>query len=212
MTDITLVLTSCGRFDLLDKTLASIGPSILNSLSDKIIIDDSGREDARRYFDKYGDDWKIRLNGKNLAQPKSVDKAYAHVTTPYVFHCEDDWFFENFVSFEACVDILESDKSILQVTFRKDSPHPEFPQIFRSNKGFSYRKVVEGWRGEWWGFTYNPSLFRMSAYKEIGSYSGMNEQTISKRYHELGYKTACLSDEHYYHIGVGRGTNSHLKL
>ena len=40
--DVTLVLTSCNRLDLLDRTLASIGDEVLDSIKHKIIIDDSG--------------------------------------------------------------------------------------------------------------------------------------------------------------------------
>lgn len=212
MSNITLVLTSCGRFDLLNRTIGSLDPSVMRSLSSKIIIDDSGKEEAKNYFSKYDSDWEIIINDQNIGQPKSVDKAYSYVTTPYIFHCEDDWFFEKPINFEACIDILESDDRILQVTFRKDCPHPESPQILKSNNGFNYRMSLEGWRGEWWGFTYNPSVFRMSAYAKIGSYSGMHEQAISKKYHDLGYRTACLSEKYCYHIGHGRSINSYIKL
>jgi len=214
MKDITLVITSCNRLDLLDRTLASIGTEVLDAIKHKIIVDDSGDSSVCEYFSKFKKEegWQILINDENIGQPKSVDKAYSHVTTPFVFHCEDDWFFESPINFEACIDILESDEKLLQVTFRKDSPHPESKESFRSKGGFEYHKFIEAWRGIWWGFTYNPSIFRMSAYAKLGSHSGMDEQTISKRYHDLGYKSASLLSKSYYHIGDGRTTGSHLKL
>lgn len=215
MTDITFVLTSCGRFDLLDRTIESIGSSVLNSLPNKIIIDDSGKEEARDYFDKYGDDWNIILNDRNIGQPKSVDKAYAQVSTNYIFHCEDDWLFDDSFSvkvLENCVDILEHDDRGLQVTFRKDSPHPLEQEIFRAPSNTEYQVSLPGWRGEWFGFTYNPSVVRKSSYDGFGKYSGLREQEIGKQYFDRGLLSFSLSDRFVSHIGEGRGTGSHLKL
>lgn len=210
MKDITLVLTSCGRFDLLDRTLASIGSSTLSSLSSKIIIDDSGNASAKDYFSKYDSSWKIIINEENLGQPKSVDKAYSFVTTPYIFHCEDDWHFDS-VPLEECLDVLNSREDLLQVTFRQSCPHPE-EDIQLTPSGTPYRLKVSGWRGQWYGFSYNPSVFRKAAYEEIKPYSGVLEQNISKLYYDKGYRSASLVNKTYHHIGEGRGTGSYKKL
>lgn len=215
MLDITLVLTSCGRFDLLDRTIESIGSSVISSLPNKIIIDDSGQESAKSYFDKYGDDWNIILNDKNIGQPKSVDKAYAQASTNYIFHCEDDWLFDPSFStkvLEDCIDILEHDDRGLQVTFRKNSPHPTKPEILRTPSEVEYQVSVPGWRGEWFGFSYNPSVVRKSSYDSFGKYSGQREQDISKQYFHMGLLSFSLLDRFVSHIGCGRSTGSHLNI
>jgi hypothetical protein len=212
MSDVTLVLTSCGRFDLLDKTIQSISPSIISSLSNKIIIDDSGREDAKTYFSKYGDDWNIIINDENIGQPRSVDKAYSQVDSEYIFHCEDDWLFDPSFSLQDCVDILNYESNSLQVTFRKDCPHPVDPQVRSTPKGVDYQLKVPGWNSEWYGFTYNPSVFRKSAYDSLGKYQGFREQDISRFYYDKGFFTYALTKKYVEHIGWGRGTQSHKKL
>lgn len=208
MKDVTLVLTSCNRLDLLDRTLNSIGKETLDSIKHKIIIDDSGDPSVLDYFSKFKtqDGWRIILNKTRIGQPKSVDKAYSLVDTPYIFHCEDDWHFDG-VPFLECLDILNSRKDILQVTFRKDDPHPE-DRLEYTSKGTPYKLKMAGWRNLWYGFTYNPSLFRKSAYDEVKPYSGKLEQDIGKLFFDNGYRTASLVNKTYWHIGEGRGTNS----
>ncbi|MFP3527750.1 glycosyltransferase family 2 protein, partial [Pantoea sp. SIMBA_072] len=34
---------------------------------------------------------KVFVNRPKLGQLPSIDLAYSHVKTPYIFHCEDDW-------------------------------------------------------------------------------------------------------------------------
>ena len=214
MNDSTLVLTSCGRLDLLDITLKSIGASKLDTISNKIIIDDSGDSSVRKYFSKYKKEngWNIIINETNIGHPRSVDKAYKYVSTPYIFHCEDDWEFTGTSYISEGLDVLEFDKNLLQVTFREGCPHPVYPEVNVTPNGTSYQIKEKGWRGEWWGFTYNPSIFRKSAYDRFGTYSGKREQTISKEYYDLGYYTAALTAKGVHHIGEGRGTFSYGNL
>jgi len=211
---ITLVLTSCNRLDLLDRTLASIGDEVLDSIKHKIIIDDSGDPSVKDYFTKYKaqDGWKIILNDENIGQPKSVDKAYSFVDTEYVFHCEDDWIFNEKSYLRDSLSVLENDSTLLQVTFRADDPHPNFEEVLETQDGVRYQIKNPAWRGIWYGFTYNPSLFRKEAYDKIKPYAGKDEQTISKLYFDNGYRTAALVDKFVNHIGWGRSTGSHLKL
>lgn len=210
--EVTLVLTSCNRLDLLDRTLASIGDEVLDSIKHKIIIDDSGDPSVRDYFTKYKtqDGWRILLNKDNLGQPKSVDKAYSLVDTPYIFHCEDDWHFAS-VPLEECLDVLNTRKDILQVTFRQGCPHLE-GVLETTPKGTNYRVKVPGWRSQWYGFTYNPSIFRKEAYEKVKPYSGKLEEDISKLYYDKGYLSASLQNKTYHHIGDGRGTESYKIL
>lgn len=212
MNDLTLVLTSCNRVDLLDKTLESIGSEVLDSLGHKIIIDDSGNDLVKDYFSKYDSSWQIILNEENIGQPRSVDKAYSFVTTPYIFHCEDDWFFKRGPYLEKSRSVLEAKDHLMQVTFRSDDPHPDSEEVYETKEGVQYRMKYPGWRNEWFGFTYNPSLFRTDAYLKFGKYAGKREQDLALRYYNIGYRTASLSDKYVHHIGGGRSTLSYKKL
>ena len=82
----SFVLTSCGRFDLLQRTIASMEPWVF---AEKSLIDDSGHPHAT--LDTLKDRGFLILNNPTpKGQPYSIDKAYA--TCPYIFH--DDWAFD----------------------------------------------------------------------------------------------------------------------
>lgn len=206
--NITLVLTSCGRLDLLQKTVESIHPEILVNTKQNILIDDSGNRSIHEQIESnsFFSNWKKLYNEVNIGQPKSVDKAYSFVDTDYIFHCEDDWIFDchyDFI-FES-IKVLQSNEKIFQVTFRKDDPHP----VQHTNQGYGIK--IPGWRNEWYGFTYNPSILKFNDINKVLPYSGKTEQQISKCYYDLGLLTASISGV-VDHIGWGRSTNSHLKL
>ena len=117
--DVTVVLTSCGRFDLLETTIESFIRFNQHPIKHFIIIEDSG-DDAvygcvpelyRQYF-------TFLINKSKLGQIKSIDKAYSLVDTPYIFHCEDDWVFYRYGFIEDSKLLLEANKDILQVWLR----------------------------------------------------------------------------------------------
>lgn len=206
--NVTLVLTSCGRLDLLEATVKSIHPYIIKNTKQNILIDDSGKKDIHNSIEsnKLFLNWIKIYNQENIGQPKSVDKAYSLVDTDYVFHCEDDWIFDNDYNFIfKSLDILEKHEKIFQVTFRKNCPHPVIP----TNDNFSIK--ISGWNNEWYGFTYNPSIIRMRDVKKVMPYSGKNEQTISKNYYDIGVVSVAINGV-VDHIGWGRSTLSFLKL
>lgn len=203
--DVTMVITSCGRLDLLDRTIKSIPASVLGSIPHKIIVDDSGNPDVHTNLLKYKD-FDLILNSVNIGQPKSVDIAYSKVNTEYIFHCEDDWDFggdETFLS-EAYLLLSNAPNEVFQTTFRVNDPHPVYHLV-------GYYLKVPKWNGIWYGFTYNPSLIRKSAYNQVAPYSGNLEQDISKKYFEANMYSAHMRGV-VRHIGDGRSTNPYLKL
>src|ERR1700675_1177976 len=117
MTDqITLVVTSCGRFSLLQQTMRSFLKFNAYPIMEGIIIEDSGRLDLRASLDiEFPFPATIIQNETNLGQIMSVDIAYSQVKTPYIFHCEDDWEFFKPGFIEPSLDILRRDPRVLTV-------------------------------------------------------------------------------------------------
>ena len=99
MKEVTVVLTSCGRLDLLSKTIKSFNKYNTYPISKFIIVDDSGDESIHEQADKLLPalleqyDHFVIFNNKRQGQIKSIDDAYSLVKTPYIFHLEDDWEF-----------------------------------------------------------------------------------------------------------------------
>ena len=62
---------------------------------------------------------QVIVNRPSLGQIASIDKAYATVTTPYIFHCEDDWRFFRSGFIESSLALLQLDRSISVVCSRR---------------------------------------------------------------------------------------------
>jgi len=230
--DVTLVITSCNREALLDKTLESFVKMNTYPVALTYIIDDSGVVGCNDYVvEKYKDVLNIRsiYNPVNLGQVQSIDKVYSYVRTKWIFHCEEDWQFlqPGFIEKSMHVFAENPDEKIYTVWLRPHwctSGHP----IVRDNlnrgyyamkKDFSY--VDKGVTYTWGGITFNPGLRKTtdcllvhpySLRCEKSSHNGktyVGEYTINKEYVQRGYYAMILADPegHVNHIGW----NAHIK-
>lgn len=206
--EITVVLTSCGRFDLLTPTINSFLKFNTEPIKEFIIVEDSGDETV---FESIPDNSKeyftVILNNPNLGQIKSIDKAYALVKTKYVFHCEDDWEFYRSGFIEGSIKILDSDKEILQVWLR-DYYHDikvHSPYHYLGKKQTidnTHFHKVETTKEDWQGFSFNPGIKRYSDYQKMGLYNSFGgEKILSKAYHQAGFYAVILENSAVAHIG-----------
>jgi hypothetical protein len=213
---ITVVLTSCGRLDLLFLTVNSLLQNFQYPIEEFIIIDDSGKKDVydqlRNEF--ISDSFKLILNEENIGLIPSIDKAYSQVKTEYIFHCEDDWKFLRPGFIEKSITILKHDPKIMQVWLRGDqnpNGHPIEPEIFETD-GVQYKLVATHVHGVWHGFSFNPTVRRLADYKLIAPWSeihldenrgiGVQENHIGRVYfEEYGFRAATLIDEYCIHTG-----------
>jgi glycosyltransferase involved in cell wall biosynthesis len=207
-TDVTMVLTSCNRPDLLKKTILSIPKETLDKIPTKILIDDSTDQEWYSQLKEenengYLKNWTVLYNQEKLGQPASIDKAYSYVKTKYVFHCEDDWYFDDGEFISRSIPILEKYDNIIQVTFRKDSPHPTEDEVYEEGTESEFSILIPGYNG-WPGFTYNPNLFKFSAYEEIKPVVGKSEKDVGLLYNKKEYYTVSLKNKTVSHIGDGR--------
>lgn len=84
--DITLVVTSCGRFDLLQRTLESFDRFNTAPIREVFITEDSGDDAVRQAIpDHWREHCTVFVNRPKLGQLASIDLAYASVTTPHHF-------------------------------------------------------------------------------------------------------------------------------
>jgi hypothetical protein len=179
--NITLVLTSCGRYDLLAQTLDSFYKYNTYPIKEVIISEDWNRD----------------------GQTKSIDRAYSRVTTPYIFHCEEDWVFYKSGFIEKSLEILEKYPNILQVWLREHNDtngHPivKLPQ-------FEFETMLNPW-GVWGGFSWNPGLRRLADYKALGkTFTELTqEHIVSQVYTSLGFHAAITPTGYVRHIGWDR--------
>ncbi|WP_339427259.1 MULTISPECIES: glycosyltransferase family 2 protein [unclassified Pseudomonas] len=208
--DITLVVTSCGRFDLLKRTLESFDLFNTADIREVFITEDSGDEAVRLAVPQH---WHghchFLINRPKLGQLASVDLAYASVKTPYIFHCEDDWAFYRPGFVEDSKAVLEQRPDILQVWLRN---YVYDLQVHSPYIHLGPREVIGGVpcypllsdKPEWQGFSLNPGLRRIKEYRLCAPYAGFEgEKGLSKRYAQLNLAAVTLEGDAVLHTGFG---------
>lgn len=221
VSDVSVVLTSCGRPAELKRTLDSFFKFNTYPINRFIIVEDSGKPDLFGFLDKYP--VEVVHNGENIGQVKSIIRAYETVDTPYVFHCEDDWEFFKPGFIERSKWVLESDPKVFQVWIRSEydtNNHPIEPGLKRTKSGEKYRLLRVNYLGKWHGFSFNPGLRRKSdyvRYDTITKYEGKGnsgaEQEIGQYYFKKGFRAAILPGEGFVrHIGWANTTRSRAMI
>lgn len=215
---VTVCLTSCGRPDLLEFTLYTFFKFNSHSIDRFLIYEDEKMslkktsEVCRRY------PVELLPHKGRLGQIRAVDLLYSLVNTAYIFHMEDDWGFYRTGFIEDSIKVLKSDNNICCVWIRNesdvnghgfDSKRINIADIEYSILDLNYKEI-------WHGFTFNPSLRRLSDYKRVGLYSlitgfdvkvpWLSEAKIGLRYKNAGYRAAIIRGNGYVsHNGEYRG-------
>lgn len=222
---ITFCLTSCGRQDLLERTLDSFLKFNTHPIDEYIIIEDSGSQDcnrelAEKYYHKGRFQWLY--NPERIGMVKSIDRLYSMVNpkTDYIFHCEDDWEFYRPGFIEKSLDVLEDAPHILQVWLREiwdTNGHPVLPSLYRTKSGMPVSILKHNYQGVWSGYSTNPGLRR---YKDIINFNALSvfgpdniglEAKISMYYAAAGFSAVILTEGYVRHIGEGRSKISEFK-
>jgi len=223
MNDVTVVITACGRTDLLEQTLYSFFKFNIYPIKKVIIVEDSGQlQDFRRVQDLVPTELEIIPNKENIGQVKSIDAAYAKVETDFIFHCEEDWEFFKPGFIEKSFEILETNPKLITVWLRgyNDTKNHEIMTNEKFNlANGDYYYLMDGARKKHWcGFTWNPGLRRTSDCMLFHPYQNLEvrkiknglkilgEIDLSIYYQEAGYRAAITSNEEGYvrHIGGKR--------
>lgn len=216
--DITVVITSCNRHDLLAPTLESFLRHETEHRIARILVAEDGDADPGPVCARFGAEYFT--TGERIGQIRLIDRAYAQVTTPYIFHLEDDWEFYRSGFMERSREMLEAEPKVLQVWLRAWNDMGGMPLSGWATDR-SWGVVANNIGGCWHGFTFNPGLRRLSDYRRLGAYAQQKltlnfvaktptaalpyEAEANKFYHELGYRAVVLDEGGYVrHIGDGR--------
>jgi len=218
MEPITVIFFSCRRLHLLEKTINAFVSINTYPIGPHIIVNDSGDPQIHATLRQKYPDFTLILNKKNVGLIKSVDIGYSHIKTNYFFHCEDDWMItKDFI--KDSLTIMEARPNIEEVWLADYNEHPLELNVLKAGD-VSYQLVVDnhqkGMNGyndfAWHGFTTACGLKRLSDYKKVAPYADIpwegtiwhREQAIGERYHNLGYRTACLTAECAVNLGYGQ--------
>ena len=186
--EVTLFLTSCGRPHLLKQTLESFMRFNTYPIKEAIICEDSGNINSIDFVKNILNfPCNIIYNEKRIGQMRSIENGVKYITTPYVFHCEDDWEFYCPGFIELSMKILQTNDRISQVLLRS---YDEYIYRYRmkinddNNNNYNIITLNEGTSV----YSFNPSLKKIEVellnipYKDTD-----DEGTIQKKIQELGY-------------------------
>ncbi|MDE0705470.1 MAG: hypothetical protein OXH59_17300 [Rhodospirillaceae bacterium] len=216
----TVALTSCGRFDLLEQTLASLLPRLDGPLAEVLIAEDSGDKQVfdvvQQFIGKFSG-IEVIINDPPLGQVKSIDKLYSRIDTEWIFHCEDDWefFADGFIGKSFAI-LNEFDRySMVSLRERGKFGDDQFFPDPISASGVEFFALNPSARPIWAGLSFNPGLRRMRDYKIVGPYADLAviamERHVSSCYQELGFSIVHLAEPAVRHIGAGRHIRNQAK-
>lgn len=209
--EVTCILTSCGRQDLLEITLSSFFKYNTYPIKEFYIYEDSGIKGVNdKLKAKYPEIIFIEP-AERTGQIVALDRLWQSVNTEYAFTMEDDWETLRGGFIEESMEILEEDSSFLQVWLRDRNEANGHPILWQPHGRYGIMKTNHGL---WTGCCWNPSLKRKSDYdriKSFGKYTQFSrkqpwkaESVIGQLYQRLGYKAAILNKAAIRHIGENR--------
>jgi len=220
--EVTVVITSCGRTDLLERTVESFFKTNTYPIKKVIITEDSGKpQNFSKVKSLISCQLEIIENSTNLGQIKSIDLAYAKVNTDYIFHCEEDWEFYSSGFIEKSFEILNTDDKIFTVWLRAHNDtknHAILKNVRYPISNDYFYKMNQEHKKVWCGFTLNPGLRRTKDCMQLHPYNElkvkiikngleiMGEIDLSIYYKDLGFCGAITSNEKGYvrHLGGKR--------
>lgn len=208
MNEVTVIITSCNRFDLLTRTLNSFLEFNTYPIKAFHLHNDGGD----KYLDRIQRKFpfiNIIHSHPRIGYAKSLDKLLKLVDTEYFFTLEDDWLFHQNKGFiEKSIEILEGNQ-INQVWIRdkEDHGHPLTDPYWIA--GIPVYDVVFGYKKIWNGFSLNPGLRRMSDWKKwfpdgLANCGDGDEATLAQHTTKFDYRAVSLVDSSIRHIGYNR--------
>jgi hypothetical protein len=214
MERITVVITSCNRIELLKKTIDSFNAMNTYPVESFIIVEDSVNSEMHRELCALYPDYTLLINGKNHGLVESIDRAYALVKTPWVFHIEDDYEFIKQGFIEASINVVTNNHFVMQVWLENMNNQPIDTTVLTGGGTPYHYASLDGMDHIWHGFSFHPGLRNMRIYKEIAPWTqwspkedflALRECKIGEEYLRKGYRAAVLTEEYCKHIG---GQNS----
>lgn len=220
------LITSCGRPDLLDRTIKSLKKN--QQFEIKILINEDAVdvEKSRECLNVAEKNECLVIVTPGIGQHSAIESFLSpKLDSKYYLHLEDDWLFDNSYDWiQASIDIMENNPKIIKVLCREDYIHPVecfenlivsinavgIPPRTKQKNGPMYgflQPWADPWHNTLWhGFSWNPGVTRLDLLKEFIPFSKW-EQDVSKDVYEAGYRTVILEKGVCKHIGDGRSTH-----
>lgn len=237
MSKILLGIIGNGRRELLEQTVASAESHLKGSFFTKVMINDAPSPEYNQYLiDTYGDRFTVINHEKNEGLSGSVRSLWMWAQmqgAEYLFHCEEDFLFNQKVFIEDLAWILQQDTQLAQIALKRQPCNPAeieaggfmeqtpgsyiqhtiwCPPIYRLNKHFRPYAITElDYLKHRNFFTLNPCMYPISTTR-IGWERGWGEKEFGERLFsneliQCGYLGKIEDPPLITHIGGYRGEN-----
>lgn len=204
MTPVTIIMTSCDRWDLFQITLDSFLRLNTYPYVAFHVHNDSVLPIPQAIKDKYAGNSITWHEGVKRGLSASWDYLISLVQTEYFFNLEDDWLFEGNPNF-----IAESIKIIehgyyQQVWIRKHKDHTH--KLSDAIEYYPVEHIPVEPNRDWCGFTFNPALRKKSLWQTWfpDGISGTDEIDLSRKLYHLQFRACTLANSACKHIGWNR--------
>ena len=203
--DVTVCVTSCGRPDLLARTLESFGRF---NPGGRILISEDCADPAIIAAVAAAHPETTVLSGpERIGQMRSIDRLFGAVETPYLFHCEDDWRFDGPVDWAAARAILAARDDVANVPVRAFSEiKPKYRR--RSDAltlaGAQFRVMHLDAHPEFFGWSNGPGLMRTALYHAYAPFGRVRHDQMSALIKRDGRREAYMIPGVAHHIGQQR--------
>jgi len=217
--DITMILTSCKRYALLEKSLLTFFECCLDAdfIKEIIIIDDgSAADDVKKAIELLNRINKpfvfLHKSSHKKGHAQSLNYYFDLIKTDYILQMEDDWEFtvkDNFIS--KALFVMTEHPDIKQVAYRKGGNLAKNQKITKTKNGIDFIRydytessVDDLNRPAWTGWNLNPSLQKWKDIKTLGLFEenikGF-EINFSHRFLKAGFKLAYFPIDFCNHLG-----------
>ena len=206
--DITLCMTAGGRPDLLQQTLESLLPHNVQFFRNFFITNDRGDNATNEVVQKLAPTARLFSHKVPIGQHPSIDEMYERVETNYIFHCEDDWYFDPVPFIPIMLSAIISLPDVSSVSARQthslrihDGRTRKFGPTIAVDGGFARRSDEPSWTGH----SFNPAMLRTALWREVGPFAKYAyEDQVNDAVEATGKRRAFLVPGVYFHIGDGR--------
>jgi hypothetical protein len=203
--DFCLFILGNGRKGYLERTVASWEANLIQEPKHKIIFDDSGDARYLRWLnDKYGDRFTIvPIGNRAMGQNQAIRFIFDYISNldvDYVVEIEEDWMLNRPLDVNEIINVLEENPHIVQMRIPRvvwyapyhvlDINAGSLLQHHMNIPGTTTKKMEKWyeWRGEFYFWSHNPSVFRKSICTTI--YNNGNAKD-----HELMFGKELLADQ-----------------
>ena len=214
-----VVLTSCGRFDLLRRSVESLLRFADVRPMQFIVVEDSGDEKVREVLAEFDYPFEIIIREPGIVpnapygqgharQAAAIDAGYARVKTPLVFHMQDDWLFFRTEFIRESAVVLRKFPKVSYVALRGRRDIEGYPNLpYQEEDGVMFYIIDPKIVRTHFGIGYNPGLRRMSDYRRIAPVADIgNEGMVGMVFQMFGFYEAALEIPAVLHLGWGRRT------